>query len=969
MDRIKVEEFKGLYTNSDEAKLNPAYQTEAINVRFRTGYVESEGYNISQVSGYDNVLYTAPVKLDNDKLHNVFNEYGELTNDYQQSYTDYLMIVKKYNDTKSQIILEPTFPLPASSGIVPNSPLTSDDYPCTLYSPADGNSNSLPCIFNYGRTGNPWINKYKLQFSTMSGNNFDDNIFFEVLTDPSSFNSSRSEYLLTNSDDFPTQVFYWRVLGRYTDPISGGETWTQPSETWQLTITVVPNEIEIPVLISPTNGQTNVTFITFNDIDYLIPFEWSFVARDGYIIQVAKDEEFSDLTFNIVIPNSDYNLANLALQGLTKYYWRVATKLGNSASAWSEVWSFTTEERIVVPSESTLYEFTKVYKHLNLRGEVLLVTDNGMYWIGKIDRTHLYSGYSTPPIIPGIFIVKYIPSGFQINLILNTIESVSPNTKIGITLEIVSVETVIEELGGSTARSIHHTVNAYYPDRYVRGTYKLSEIYRKIGEEWVYTETIYPTEFSTDILRVDGDDWYNHRNEKVLSWINVPVESKIVFDDADRFSGTEMEVVATYTFDEKNEYVYGYKKISSTSSSYFLKASNLLDTLPLDIQKDPRISGISLYAKTNSSDDFQQLMFIPLLAGKPVPYSNDFYFTERHYNGFFLSQTIGTVYSRSTYKPISDFTDYLEIQGIAYGIYNKRVYSPAIGKGQIMNGVFYDYIPEVEGEFLSDVNDTLGVFSEKLQLINVVDSKEGYLLFAPKDKMNFMIRDLYDLGTSPEGIIIHTKRGIYVTNGYERKLISEEINDIVEKNFTTGNIYYSLVYDILFYFNSNGSYKYDFVYGQWSEVRIKSGRQYVPITGRLTFDDAGSIYAVNNGTISMLVLTNDAESIIRTPNVDLDYPMLAKNIIYVDLDFEGQIRYGGYNITHTKRKVARVGVPVSQRTPNALIGTRLNFIGKVYTIDIYYDIVGEFRNADYLPPWETSSEGIQQDPKFFEGLI
>ena len=42
------------------------------------------------------------------------------------------------------------------------------------------------------------------------------------------------------------------------------------------------------------------------------------------------------------------------------------------------------------------------------------------------------------------------------------------------------------------------------------------------------------------------------------------------------------------------------------SANYFLKVSNLFDSLPQNIADDPRISGISLYVRTNKKDDFEQ---------------------------------------------------------------------------------------------------------------------------------------------------------------------------------------------------------------------------------------------------------------------------------------------------------------------------------------------------------------------------
>ena len=283
-------------------------------------------------------------------------------------------------------------------------------------------------------------------------------------------------------------------------------------------------------------------------------------------------------------------------------------------------------------------------------------------------------------------------------------------------------------------------------------------------------------------------------------------------------------------------------------TKYVIKLENFVFPGIITPNKNYRVTSVALYIRQDDKDDFQQVMVWDINKGKQDPSIFDIlYIDALTSNGVFLSQTIGAVYKPKEYKPIDKFVDYIEIDGIAYAISDQRAYHPSIGSGMIMNGVFLDYIPEVEGDLLSDINGTLGVFGTQLKLVVAQDSRDGYLLFSIKDKMNFKIRDQYDLATSPEGIIILTKRGIYVTNGYERKLISEEINNLVEKNFDKGSIFYHQTDDILFYTYQDGlnnfyTYRYDFVYGNWSE--IKGG-----IPGELTFSEDGIIHYVYDGKV------------------------------------------------------------------------------------------------------------------------
>lgn len=439
----------------------------------------------------------------------------------------------------------------------------------------------------------------------------------------------------------------------------------------------------------------------------------------------------------------------------------------------------------------------------------------------------------------------------------------------------------------------------------------------------------------------------------------------VTFSEPNLITGIDYWAVAvSVILDDSNEYI-----IYSNEKVFPNDVSNLALRIDYALKEgfNKRITAIACYVKYRKLDDYEQAGYYNLTTGFDYQYNN-FMIIGDSGNGFYLTQTAGTLYNPATYKPISKISDYVEIEGVAYSVYQNRVYFSSVGKGKIMKEVFYDYIPEAKGAYLIEVNGSLGVFDSQLQIISIVDSKEGYLLFAMKDKMNFTVRDYNDAASSPEGIIIHTKRGIYVTNGYERKLISEQINDIVEKNFSTGNIFYLATDDILFYsyVDSKENYhtfKFDFVYGNWSEV--KDG-----ISGKLTFSEDGIIHYLNEerGKVYKLDKTNNVYSVIRTPNVDLDYPFLGKNLIYIDVDFEGELNYENYKVTHTKRMTARLGVPVSKRIPNALIGARFIFKGKIYTIDIYYDAIGEFRHENHIPSPETISEGIQQYPDYLESI-
>lgn len=728
MDKLEIDEFEGLYTNVDERRLNPKFLSEALNVRFRTGYIESEGYLPSSVDLPADVIYCSPVRLDEDRWGNKVED-DELIRDYKQQFSYSLLTI---------------------------------------------------CEAGYG------------------------------------------------------------VKAFYLD--------------------------------------------------------------------------------NVLIPYRGQSITN----------------------------------------------FQEVYKVLEQNGALLIFTDKGNYWLGKINRETVTGQFER---YDGYYLTDYIYYDYGVSYDIE--EGKFEDIPIDGNLRLLKyTNSYVYDDNGNPILSRNYEIEARYSnDRYYK-TFFLRGLKDSTGIWKIATSGVFKSkdwdEFILDVEKKDGTVWSS--NITIDDILTPDVLLKFTTVQEDRFSHKKSEIVVTYVFDNLDEYVVSYRTYETDSLDYVLKLTNI--DLKRAYYKSPfgadsmdwRITGVNIYIRKSEKDDFEQAYSFNFNIGKK---NENLFSTVLLYkyilNGVYLSQTIGYLYDSKNYKPLKDIRDYINIQGISFCSDGIRIYYPAVGSGQIMNGVFYDFIPEVEGQFLANVNGDLGVFSTKLDLISIQDSKEGYLLFSPKDSLNFKIRDRYDLATSPEGIIIHTERGIYVTNGYERKLISEQINDVIERNFGTGNIFYDRNTDILFYLCQEGYYRYDFVYGKWNRI-------YLPHKGLLTFGFNGEIYYFNEGQLERLLKTSNIPSLIRTPSVDLDFPNIAKSVTLVDIDFEGEIWYKNYYLNHTSRKTIQLGIPVTTRTPSATLGIEFAFKGRVYSIDIFYDILGEFRNADFIPPSEAYPEGLPKTPELIESF-
>jgi hypothetical protein len=624
-------------------------------------------------------------------------------------------------------------------------------------------------------------------------------------------------------------------------------------------------------------------------------------------------------------------------------------------------------------------ENLEFYSIWNDKGIVLVFTSAGVYWCGKIKRT---MRQDVNQVYDGFAFYKLVKNEFDASV--GNIELVTDqgDEKFPVVISLNTIGPPYQNNQDIDWR-IEYLVDVKFKDG------NLQDQYRFLGRS--------PSKNEPFFIDPDQYDWFKfdeqvdptpdpRRNsitiDDILN-IRKPIGIR-VFREEDIFIFKKAEFIITYISNVRDEYVISHFDFTLKNPG-ILKLSNFrfegvqaIGGIPSDLS----ITNIVLYMRGDEKDDFQQIHSWDLNLGEIIPELFDIlYLDNRSFNGIYATQTIGTLYKESEYKLIDVLTNYIEINGIAFGINGGRIYFPAVGSGEIMNGVFLDYIPEAEGEFLADVNGDLGVFSGSLDVISIQDSGEGYLLFSFKDSLNFDIRDQYDLGTSPEGIIIHTPRGIYVTNGYERKLISEPINDIVEKNYETGNIFYDDVNDMLFYLyytlGKGGrdekiyhSYRYDFAYPQWVEI--------VPaLSGIMSFGYDGEIYLTIDEQVSKVTKTNNVESYIQTPKVNLDFPDIAKNIMYLIIDFEGRLIFYledpvgetiQYDITHQERRTVKFGVPVGMRTPSVHLGTAFRFYGKVYSVEIYYDILGEFRNEDFIPSPEAYGKGTPDYPRLAEDI-
>ncbi|WP_158859831.1 LamG-like jellyroll fold domain-containing protein, partial [Lunatibacter salilacus] len=137
-------------------------------------------------------------------------------------------------------------------------------------------------------------------------------------------------------------TYYWRI--RAVNNV-GQSAW---STVWSFTIENEPISIPLaPLLDAPAENASNISIVP--------SLSWETVAgADGYLVQVATNNTFTDITFEqtgIVGPT----VTTVELGYQTTYFWRVSAQNSAGQGEWSEIRSFTTKEPpVVIPATPEL---------------------------------------------------------------------------------------------------------------------------------------------------------------------------------------------------------------------------------------------------------------------------------------------------------------------------------------------------------------------------------------------------------------------------------------------------------------------------------------------------------------------------------------------------------------------------------------------------------------------------------------
>ncbi len=184
--------------------------------------------------------------------------------------------------------------------------------------------------------------------------------------------------------------YYWRVSASTLLVLS---SW---SNVWRFTTSSPLPDPAVPALVSPADGSTNQPAT--------ITLSWNASANSNhYWIQIATDQSFSNPVIgDSTITGTTFQANNLAAS--TIFYWRVKGLSSSSASAWSNIWNFTTESsRIQPPSQPVLAS--------PANGALNISTSVTLSWNPDSNADHYWIQVATDPNFSNMIFTDYTITG------------------------------------------------------------------------------------------------------------------------------------------------------------------------------------------------------------------------------------------------------------------------------------------------------------------------------------------------------------------------------------------------------------------------------------------------------------------------------------------------------------------------------------------------------------------------------
>ena len=310
---------------------------------------------------------------------------------------------------------------------------------------------------------------------------------------------------------------------------------------------------------------------------------------------------------------------------------------------------------------------------------------------------------------------------------------------------------------------------------------------------------------------------------------------------------------------------------------------------------------------------------------------------------------IDVTYHIEEFEYIKGGQDYCMVNNIGFLIRGGTVYySP----NDVSNAVFYKnrYIPNVYGDALISIGGMLGVirYNKDVTLISI-QVIENEIYFKVYDTVSFVIKDRDSFLEIPDGVLMSLRDGLYLSTPQERQLLSEPINDIFEEGKVTKLLYDDYNRRIMVQ-SLDSIYVFDLINKVWLKFKNLQLRN-------IAFDGE-NVITIDGSSFAKVILSNDTEGRVTFHKVSLGNNKLLKRLIGLRVDIDGTLTTFTDSYGHSgslmqsneqlERRIEEFYIHLNNQSPTVGLDFTIGFNGKIYSIEILYEVIGEFVSTEFI---------------------
>ena len=291
-------------------------------------------------------------------------------------------------------------------------------------------------------------------------------------------------------------------------------------------------------------------------------------------------------------------------------------------------------------------------------------------------------------------------------------------------------------------------------------------------------------------------------------------------------------LVFTQVLDEQEEIIVKTDRgeYTGNESKYSLKFVNAFPTR----DGNRRLTRTRIYIKFNEDSDYEMVKDFQYLDEKTIDPAN-FYISNLDLSNIYLSQNIGYFFDEKypqNYKIITGFRSATNENGIGLGIDTNdyiNVYHSTVGGGNLQTNLILssNLLPLKNISYVNSlvgVNGNILVITEQATHVIKADTVSNTIGFTILETLEIGTKNVFDTAVTNNQAILNTINGIVITDGFQKKIISEPINDVIKANYTNSRIVYNSILHELYYIpdwgTSNYYYRYRFEVNKWEKRQI-----------------------------------------------------------------------------------------------------------------------------------------------------